>query len=556
MLIRLIFHASLLVLLCAAQLARADIREYVRDYSYQGASFDTRATCRINAIDGVKQELLAELGSYVGSVVKTNQDSLGQSYMSHDVINITAGIVALRLLDEKWNQPVYFVKASMKADPDDVLSKLKAMRADLELEKNLRESYEELEQARKELAELKAQLARLQPTAVAETPARPEPVPVVKRMRQKEEQVQQEIAIKRAEETAVPASTAPEMPHVLAAVPALQPAAAPAARPEPAAQDEGALLADYRRTLQTIEVEAAFQTAMMARAKGDFATMFREMTALANEGYAKAQARLGWMYQRGLGVPQDYQQARAWYEKAGANGLANAIAHVGKLYELGLGVEKDYLKAATLYQRAIVGGSALGLSHLGSLYLTGRGVPLDSVKAAEYFRLGMEQGNYNAMTKLAFLYQKGRGGMEQDKRKAVEFYQKAIDHGDALAMVWLAEMYNEGDGGLPVDHDKALSLLREAERYKQPHAYAFLGFMHENGWSVGQDYGAARRLYEQAAEMDVSFAELRLGILYRDGLGVRRDLDKAAYWLRRAASHGNEKAEKVLNKLTDRRHRF
>lgn len=496
MLTRLIFHASLLVLLCAAQVARADIREYVRDYSYQGASFDTRATCRINAIDGVKQELLAELGSYVGSVVKINQDSLGQSYMSHDVINITAGIVALRLLDEKWNQPVYFVKASMKADPNDVLSKLKAMRADLELEKNLRESYEELEQARKELSELKAQLARLQP------------------------------------------------------------AAAPAAMPEPAAHKEGALLADYRRTLQTIEVEAAFQTAMMAKAKGDFATMFREMTALANQGYAKAQARLGWMYQRGLGVPQDYQQARAWYEKAGANGLADAIAHVGKLHELGLGVEKNYLKAATLYQQAIDGGSALGLSHLGSLYLTGRGVPLDRVKAAEYFRLGMEKGNYNAMTKLAFLYQKGRGGTEQDKRKAIELYQKAIDHGEALAMVWLAEMYNEGDGGLPVDHDKALSLLREAERYKQPHAYAFLGYMHENGWSMEQDYGAARRLYEQAAEMDVSFAELRLGILYRDGLGVRRDLDKAAYWLKRAASHGNEKAEKVLNKLTDRRHRF
>ena len=63
MLTRLIFHASLLALLCAAQAARADITEYVRDYRYQGASFDTRATCRINAIDGVKQELLAELGS-------------------------------------------------------------------------------------------------------------------------------------------------------------------------------------------------------------------------------------------------------------------------------------------------------------------------------------------------------------------------------------------------------------------------------------------------------------------------------------------------------------
>ena len=104
-------RAAWAALLCALMptIASAGVKEYVRDYTYQGAQVDTRATCRVNAIDGVKRELLDELGTYVGSVVKIHQDSLGNNYMSQDVVNITAGIVALKLLDERWNQPAYFV---------------------------------------------------------------------------------------------------------------------------------------------------------------------------------------------------------------------------------------------------------------------------------------------------------------------------------------------------------------------------------------------------------------------------------------------------------------
>ena len=125
--IKFVLHMLLLAAAGVTQLASAEVKEYIRDYNYQGESYDTQASCRVNAIDGVKRDLLEEIGTYVGSVVKINQDSLGNSYMSRDVINITAGIVAMKVLDEKWKQPVYFVRAGMKADPDDVLVKLKAI---------------------------------------------------------------------------------------------------------------------------------------------------------------------------------------------------------------------------------------------------------------------------------------------------------------------------------------------------------------------------------------------------------------------------------------------
>jgi TPR repeat protein len=54
---------------------------------------------------------------------------------------------------------------------------------------------------------------------------------------------------------------------------------------------------------------------------------------------------LGEMYFKGLGVPQDYGQARQWWEKEAASGNAWAMYHLGVLYENGWGVPQDYGQA-------------------------------------------------------------------------------------------------------------------------------------------------------------------------------------------------------------------
>jgi uncharacterized protein len=37
-------------------------------------------------------------------------------------------------------------------------------------------------------------------------------------------------------------------------------------------------------------------------------------------GYAWAMSNLGWLYEQGLGVAQDYRKVVEWYEKAAAHG--------------------------------------------------------------------------------------------------------------------------------------------------------------------------------------------------------------------------------------------
>lgn len=508
----------------AACTAQAAVTEYVRDYTYQGARYDSESTCRVNAVEGVKRELLEELGTYIGSVVKLHQDSLGNSYMSQDVVNITAGIVSMKVLEERWKQPDYFIRAGMKADPDDVLVKLKALRADLELEKALRDSYEALEQARRELASLRAQLARKQTPNTAALPSTTEESPA-------------EIATQASERT-------PPEPVIALAEPT------PQVPPEPTRVTPTAmgLVARYEQAAQDVEVAAAFQRALAARLSGDFGSVYREMRTLADRGVSQAQFRLGWLYERGVGVAQDYAEARAWYERAMQNGSAAAVARMGMLYEHGMGVEKDYAKAVAYNQRAIEAGEGLGYAQMGYLYQTGKGVKLDLRKAAALYQTGMEKGNYLAMVRLGFLYQKGRG-VEQNEFKAAALYRSGVDHGQPLAMARLGQMYNFGMGGLPKDHARAMALIKESMRYKLPASFAFMGFMYENGWEVPRDYGRARELYEQAAALDVPFAEMRLGIMYLKGIGVARDRDRARYWLERAADLGEDNARAILSRM-------
>ncbi len=58
-----------------------------------------------------------------------------------------------------------------------------------------------------------------------------------------------------------------------------------------------------------------YEDADAAYYKGDYTTALRLYRPLADKGNVDAQHNLGFMYENGRGVPQDYVQAVAWYRK-------------------------------------------------------------------------------------------------------------------------------------------------------------------------------------------------------------------------------------------------
>jgi uncharacterized protein len=87
------------------------------------------------------------------------------------------------------------------------------------------------------------------------------------------------------------------------------------------------------------------QDGLDAASKGDYKAAYKLLLPLAEQGDAKAQYNLGWMYKGGLGLPQDYQETFKWWRLAAQQGHASAKFNVGSMYYKGLGVPQDYVLA-------------------------------------------------------------------------------------------------------------------------------------------------------------------------------------------------------------------
>jgi TPR repeat protein len=78
----------------------------------------------------------------------------------------------------------------------------------------------------------------------------------------------------------------------------------------------------------------------------------------AEQGHAIAQFKLASLLQSGALGSADYAAAARWYEAAARQGVAEAAYNLALMYDNGLGVEPDPLRAAALYEQAYAGGLA------------------------------------------------------------------------------------------------------------------------------------------------------------------------------------------------------
>ena len=82
------------------------------------------------------------------------------------------------------------------------------------------------------------------------------------------------------------------------------------------------------------------------------ALAFSSMHDAARHGHGLAQHGLGVMYLYGECVTRDEAEAAVWFRCAADQGLAGAMMTLGMMYEQGLGVERDLEQAKGLYARA------------------------------------------------------------------------------------------------------------------------------------------------------------------------------------------------------------
>jgi len=223
---------------------------------------------------------------------------------------------------------------------------------------------------------------------------------------------------------------------------------------------------------------------------GNFAKAAEEFRRLAEQGDAKAQSHMGYMYHVGEGVPQDYAEAVKWYRKAAVQGNRDAQYNLAVAYSFGEGIKQDYKEAAIWYRRAAEQGHVISQYSLGISYEFGEGV-------------------------------------RQDQKQAAVWFQNAADQGYERAQVLLGSMYHTGDG-VPKDFAKAVYWYRKAAERDNSAAQYNLGTMYRAGKGVEQDYNQAIRWFRMAADQGYASAQNELASMERAIAGAKKNVQRPA----------------------------
>jgi hypothetical protein len=159
---------------------------------------------------------------------------------------------------------------------------------------------------------------------------------------------------------------------------------------------------------------ATRQEAILAIQEAVQGTDVNRILNRADAGDSIAQYEMALRYADGEGVPQNYQDAMAWFAKAAANGNDNAQWKLGLGYIKGIGVPHDERKAMVWFKRAANHGDIRAQSALSDLYLSGRDVPRDYVRAYTWASIAA-----------------GPRGDDNDRLKVIESRMTAVQIEDA-----------------------------------------------------------------------------------------------------------------------------
>jgi hypothetical protein len=156
----------------------------------------------------------------------------------------------------------------------------------------------------------------------------------------------------------------------------------------------------------------------------------------ANAGDPIAQYEMAMRYADGEGVPQNYQDAMAWFAKAAANGNEKAQWKLGLGYIKGIGVPHDEREAVIWFKRAANRGDIRAQSALSDVYLSGRGVPRDYVRAYTWANIAA-----------------GWGENDNDRLKAIRSRMTAIqiEDADQRTSIWWEHERRKAKSGQPLE---------------------------------------------------------------------------------------------------------
>ena len=190
------------------------------------------------------------------------------------------------------------------------------------------------------------------------------------------------------------------------------------------------------------------------------------------------------------------------------------------------------------------------------------GVTQDIAEKVKRLRKAADQGDAGGQYNLGVCYRDGEG-VTKDLAEAVKWFRKAADQGDAEAQAKLGYAYCHGSGVVKdeIEAYAYLNLVRMTDENVSRNLAILEKDMSPDQIAAGQkrtkelQKEIAAKLATKYAEFEAfegckakaekgdRVAQFSLGVCYRDGAGVAKDLVKTVTWFRKAADQGYAKAQ-------------
>jgi TonB family protein len=230
-----------------------------------------------------------------------------------------------------------------------------------------------------------------------------------------------------------------------------------------------------------------------------------------------------WKLDEGTGQPLGDEAWRARQRQLAADdaaleeearrGVAAAQLALAKQYADGERRDRNDKLAMQWFQRASEAGNADAQVYYGQRLMVGKGAPQDDAAGIAWLRKAAAQGSGSAAYGLGLFARAGRS-LPKSEVDAFRWFLQGAQAGTRAAMVEVADAYAKG-AGAPRDDTQAAHWYLAASAYNMYTVY-------------------------------------RLGIIYRDGLGVPADLERAAFCMALAGRHGERAPGAALATIAPR----
>jgi SEL1 protein len=279
-------------------------------------------------------------------------------------------------------------------------------------------------------------------------------------------------------------------------------------------------------------------------------------------GDALSQYSMGVMYMEGLGVPKnpvkaadyfspaadqdlavaqtnlgilfmdqgDIHTARSYFELAARNSHIEAFYYLAELSDKGIARDRSCGMASVYYKIAAEKAEVIHSSFIEANEAYERG---DVETAIVAYMMAAEQGYEIAQANVAYLldhtrpryslpsifpFLRRRAEAASDATLALIYWTRSAKQSNIDSLVKMGDYYLDGVGTKPSPDNAAMCYQAAAETMSSAQAMWNLGWMHENGIGIEQDFHLAKRFYDQALETNVeaylpaklSLAKLRL----------------------------------------------